>query len=88
MLMTSSFVLQTEIQVIKTFLRLLAEKGHKASQKKLQYCQEKVVYLGQLIAKGQRCISDNHLEAICKAPKPRTVREMIIFLGIARHSTC
>lgn len=44
-----------------------------------------MVYLGQLISKGQRSISDNHLEAIRKAPKPQTVREMMTFLGIAGY---
>ena len=68
-------------------LQILAEKGHKASQKKLQYCQEKVSYLGQIITKGHRSISDSHLEAIRKAPKPRTVREMMTFLGIAGYSS-
>jgi len=33
-------------------LQILPEKGHKASQKKLQYCQEKVVYLVQTITQG------------------------------------
>ncbi|XP_047430681.1 uncharacterized protein LOC124999732 [Mugil cephalus] len=51
-------------------LQILAENGHKVSQKKLQYCQEKVVYLGQTISQGHRSISDSHLEAIRKAPKP------------------
>lgn len=45
-------------------LQILAEKKHKASQNKLQYCQEKVVYLGQTITQGHRSISDSHLEAI------------------------
>lgn len=68
-------------------LQILAEKGHKASQKKLQYCQEKVVYLGQTITHGHRSISDCQLQAIRKAPKPRTVREMLTFLGIAGYSS-
>ncbi|XP_030580076.1 uncharacterized protein LOC115776499 [Archocentrus centrarchus] len=68
-------------------LQILAEKGHKVSQKKLQYCQEKVVYLGQVITRGHRSISHSQLEAIRKAPKPRTVREMMTFLGIAGYSS-
>ena len=68
-------------------LQILAEKGHKPSQKKLQYCQEKVVYLGQTITQGHRSISDSHLAAIREAPKPRTVREMMTFLGIAGYSS-
>lgn len=37
-------------------LQILAEKGHKISQKKLQNVQEQVVYLGQSITKGHRSI--------------------------------
>lgn len=68
-------------------LQILAERGHKVSQKKLQYCKDKVVYLGQTITQGHRNISDTHLEAIRTAPKPRTVREMMTFLGIAGYSS-
>lgn len=68
-------------------LQVLTEKGHKASRKKLQYCREKVVYLGQTITQGHRSISGNQLKAIRKAPKPRTVREMMTFLGIAGYSS-
>ena len=68
-------------------LQMLAEKGHKVSQKKLQYCSDRVVYLGQEITQGHRGISEAHLEAIRKVPKPRTVREMMGFLGIAGYSS-
>ena len=33
-------------------LQVLAQKGHKVSQKKLQYVQEQVIYLGQSITNG------------------------------------
>ena len=46
-----------------------------------------LLVLGQIITKGHRSISDSHLEAIRKAPKPRTVREMMTFLGIAGYSS-
>lgn len=68
-------------------LQILAENGHKASQKKLQYCQDSVVYLGQVISHGKRNISDEHLTAIRQAPKPRTAREMLKFLGICGYSS-
>lgn len=68
-------------------LKILAANGHKASQKKLQYCQERVVYLGQTITQGQRSVSDEHLQTIRKLPKPRTVREMMTFLGITGYSS-
>lgn len=63
------------------FLELRAEKRHKASQKKLQYFQKKVIYL------KKKKNSESHLEAIRKAPKPRTVREIMTFLGIAGYSS-
>ena len=53
-------------------LQKLAEKGHKVNRKKLQYCVESVSYLGQKISKGRHRISDEHIEAIRNAPKPRT----------------
>ena len=68
-------------------LQILAERGHKVSQKKLQYVQQRVTYLGQSITHGHKNISANHLEAISKVPKPRTVREMMTFLGIAGYSS-
>ena len=68
-------------------LQMLADRGHKVSLKKLQYCQDTVVYLGQSISAGQRRVSDDHLKAIREAPKPRTVRELLHFLGITGYSS-
>lgn len=60
-------------------LKRLAEGGHKASLTKLQYCQAQVEYLGRVIAHGTKAIAPSHLEGISKAPKPRTVIQMMTF---------
>ena len=57
------------------------------SQKKLQYCQPEVQYLGRLIAHQTKTIAPSHLEGISKAPKPNTVREIMQFLGTTGFSS-
>ncbi len=89
----------TVIQYVDDVILCLADREtcHKDSIKLLQIIKflrrscsmsrKKVVYLGQLITQGHRSISDSHLEAIRRAPKPRTVREMMAFLVIAGYSS-
>ncbi|XP_036001791.1 protein NYNRIN-like [Fundulus heteroclitus] len=63
-------------------LQRLAEGGHKVSKQKLQYCQPQVDYLGRQISQGTVGISPSQLEGVSKAPSPRTVGEMMTFLGM------
>ncbi|XP_041833465.1 uncharacterized protein LOC121634675 isoform X2 [Melanotaenia boesemani] len=70
-----------------TLLTHLAEGGHRASLAKLQYCQEKVEYLGRRISQGEKAILPSQIEAITKMPKPRTVKEMMTFLGMAAYNS-
>ncbi|XP_064534309.1 uncharacterized protein LOC135425686 [Pseudopipra pipra] len=61
------------------FLRL---SGYRVSQQKAQLVQEKVVYLGYEISRGQRSLGTARKEAICQMPRPETVRDLRAFLGM------
>lgn len=53
--------------------------GHKASQKKLQYCQPQVEYLGRLISHGTVTMTPEQLDGVSKAHKA--------FLGMTGFSS-
>lgn len=63
-------------------LTALAHGGHKVNRDKLQFCQEKVEYLGRLLCGDQKGIAPSQIEAIIKLPKPQTVGQMLTFLGM------
>ncbi|XP_030320109.1 olfactory receptor 14A16-like [Calypte anna] len=65
-------------QELKSSLR----KCYRVSQQKAQLVQEKVVYLGYEISRGQRSLGTARKEAICQMPRPETVRDLRAFLGV------
>lgn len=65
---------------------MLAKNGHKVNKEKLQYCQKKVEYLGRVLEGESRTIAPKHVEAISKAPQPKTVCQMLAFLVMAGFS--
>lgn len=67
-------------------LNALSANGHRLSKSKLQFCQASALYLGHEISHGRRGLSEAHLLAIKSAPKPRTVREVMKFLGMLQFS--
>ncbi|XP_069460670.1 uncharacterized protein [Ambystoma mexicanum] len=78
----------TEKQCRKDSIRLmtvLAEKGYKADKEKLKYCQEEVLYIGQLISQEGRQVTPERAETIMKTPQPKTMRKMQQFLGICNY---
>ncbi|XP_060134170.1 protein NYNRIN-like [Zootoca vivipara] len=64
-------------------LSALAEKGHKVSPKKLQFCLTKVKYLGHYIGQGVRALTPERIEAIERVPIPKTKKQLRGFLGMS-----
>lgn len=63
-------------------LKFLASQGHRASKNKLQWCQEKVKYLGHTISQEGRNLDEGRKTAILQIPLPITKRQMMQFLGM------
>ncbi|XP_069092718.1 uncharacterized protein [Pleurodeles waltl] len=63
----------------------LARKGHKVSQKKLQFCQIKVKYLGHELSQGVRKLLPDRIATITQHPRPKTQTEVRAFLGVAGY---
>ncbi|XP_069494380.1 uncharacterized protein [Ambystoma mexicanum] len=64
---------------------ILAEKGYKVDKEKLQYCQEDVLSIGQLILHAGKKVTPERAEAILKTAKPHTIKHMQQFLGLCNY---
>ena len=62
-------------------LQHLADKGYKASLKKLQFVQKKVTFLGHEISHASKQLSPKRIETIQAMPRPLTKRQCMSFLG-------
>ncbi|XP_041868122.1 uncharacterized protein LOC121656940 [Melanotaenia boesemani] len=60
----------------------LHSEGHKASLHKLQFCQSRVLFLGHHISATTKALAPKRIEAIQKAPKPVTKKQLMSFLGM------
>ncbi|KAK4810906.1 hypothetical protein QYF61_013314 [Mycteria americana] len=67
-----------------TLLNFLGLAGYRVSKKKAQIGKEKVQYMGFEITKGQRELSTERKEAICRIAVPTSKKQLRGFLGMAR----
>ncbi|XP_055646988.1 uncharacterized protein LOC129782739, partial [Falco peregrinus] len=65
-----------------SLLNFLGLQGYRVSKKKAQVVLQQVTHLGYEISAGQRVLGKARKEAICQAPRPRTVKELQTFLGM------
>jgi len=66
-------------------LTALANKEHKASKDKLQFCQEEVKYLGHVLKGNTRQLSSERVATIVTLPKPTTIKQIKSFLGLTDY---
>ena len=45
-------------------LTLLADRGYKVDKAKVQYCQEEIHYLGQLLSASERRVTPDRVESV------------------------
>ncbi|KAI7790212.1 hypothetical protein IRJ41_024809, partial [Triplophysa rosa] len=70
----------------RSVLSHLHEAGFKVSKSKLQICRPKVTFLGRVVSTQGAGISSQHRSTILHHPKPRSVQDMLSFLGLAGFS--
>ena len=73
------------LQASEALLRTIAEKGYKL-KKTIQLVKQQITFLGTVIGGNKREISEGHKNAIKDYPKPKTVQQMLAFLGLTGYS--
>ena len=54
-----------------------------ANLKKCRFHQEEVWFLGYIVSLPDFCMEDERIKAVKKLPKPKSVRDIQVFLGFA-----
>lgn len=68
-----------------SLLVFLAQTGNKASKQKLQFCQDKVVFLGHCISTDSKHLTAQRAQLIRDYPLPRNNRQLRAFLGLVGY---
>lgn len=66
-------------------LKFLAETGNKVSKNKLQLWTTEVKYIGHTLSAQGRTVNAERKQAILKAPRPETKKQMMSFLGLCNY---
>lgn len=68
-----------------SLLNHLASTGNKASKEKLQFCREKVTFLGHCISQGTRHLTTQRIQTLKDFPRPRNARQARDILGLINY---
>ncbi|XP_070924816.1 uncharacterized protein [Macaca nemestrina] len=71
------------IQGTNSLLQALGNLGYRASAKKAQICKPEVTYLGYLLKRGQRWLTDAWKQTVLQIPRPQSTQQVREFLGSA-----
>nr|XP_033946575.1 uncharacterized protein LOC117452196 [Pseudochaenichthys georgianus] len=74
------------LEATRNLLVRLHASGFKVSKKKLQCTRKEVTFLDRVIAPAGTGMSAAHQEHILNHPKPKTVKDMLSFLGLTGYS--
>ncbi|XP_034090007.1 uncharacterized protein LOC117558119 [Gymnodraco acuticeps] len=74
------------LEATRHLLVRLHTSGFKVSKKKLQCTRKEVTFLGRVISPAGTGMSAAHQEHILNHPKPKTVKDMLSFLGLTGYS--
>lgn len=66
-------------------LEFLAANGHKVSPGKLQFCLQQVAYLGHLLSKEGRQLTQERIQLIQQIPQPTTQKQVRAFVGLTSY---
>ena len=84
-ILVSSKSKEEHLETLNEVLRRLQDSGLKVRASKCQFMMQKVEYLGHLIDKDGIRPTPAKVKAICNAPVPKNVKELLSFLGIMTY---
>lgn len=73
------------ISATASLLSHLSVEGCKVSPSKLQFCQEKVIFLGHCISQGSKHLTADRVSVIQRAPYPQSAKQIRAFLGLVGY---
>lgn len=85
-LLVATKTAEDSLAATKTLLMTLADAGFKVKREKCQITRRSVEFLGRIVGEHGTAMSDMHQDAILQYGKPKTVQDMLGFLGLCGYS--